>query len=779
MRTAAIVMLLLSFGLFSSGSPSSGTSFSSAGADNPEKTQKKEMEAQVKAMSVEAQALERAGRLAEARVKYAESQAFIEVKEVTDAIKRLDDEIHNRMKSTFSESHKLYEQRKFKEAAAALELGMKLQAFQSVIAYDLALCYYQLDERTKALEYLTKAKAGTVEPKQRQKLLQLMAMFTTGENGISVNETEKDRIIRVNRLADSIGLEASLEDEGGAEELSPEGDVAASYAPPAQTPTPPPAPVKSNKQTATPAATPASAHSDINAAHRSSLCNAMSESKTALAASASATFNLANCSESNGRTAEAVRLLEKYLEMAPKALDAEESRGRIADLKSLLTLEGKNGLEVRRLNASAYGALAERKYDRALAAFNKAEELAPDFPRTKWKLALLHEAMGNVDQARENFLAYQLLVTEQSDKDEAALHLSTLDAKRTKYDEEVDEAGDIVADLFNRAMNLTFNGSEKRSALRAKRARVKKKDEQKRAQNRVGGFAIPFAYAQQQLARASDHLQVALALFPLGAEANELMGLILLQANDGHAAIRSFDVVASQGLPVAFYAEMRGRKQDQAVKCELSRDRIRLIFLSSYDKKGNPAAPSKPAGEDGLGDMVIDPTVKRQAQFESLEIALSEIKKVETDRGLLKLKLAKQDITLSPIYLPSFTPVEGPQARRFANNYTRLFVRYPGLEDSKLGTEGMTGGEKFVMGYKMANASVDMAMGGFTAIGAISSVQDAISIARTIQAAKVSLSVSFAAWEKSADDQQQLLAGKAFKSIPMQPVTLAFLQETK
>ena len=86
-------------------------------------------------------------------------------------------------------------------------------------------------------------------------------------------------------------------------------------------------------------------------------------------------------------------------------------------------------------------------------------------------------------------------------------------------------------------MKLTFNGSEKRSAMRAKRARVKKK-EQNKAKNRVGGFAIPFAYAQQQLSRASEHLQIALALFPLGAEANELMGLVFLQANDGHSATR-------------------------------------------------------------------------------------------------------------------------------------------------------------------------------------------------------------------------------------------------
>ncbi len=408
--------------------------------------------------------------------------------------------------------------------------------------------------------------------------------------------------------------------------------------------------------------------------------------------------------------------------MAPGALDGDEAHVRIADLKSLLSLPGQSGIEIRRLYASVYASLAERKYDRALTDLNKAGNLAPEFALTKWKLALLYEAMGDIDRARENFTRYVQLTSEQSAKDEAALHLSTLDAKRTKYEEEVDAAGDIVSDLFNRAMNLTFNGSENRSALRARRARVKKKEDEGKARSRVGGFAIPYAYAQQQLSRASEHLQIALALFPLGAEANELMGLVFLQANDGYSATRSFDVVASLGLPVSFYAEMR---------------------------------------------------------FDSLDLSLGDIKKVETDKGLLKLKLAQQEITLSPIYLPSFTPIEGPQARRFANNYTRLFVRYPGLEDSKLGTEGMSGGEKFMMGYKIANASADIAMSGFTPISAISSVQDAISITRTIRAAMVSLSVSFATWEKSVDDQQQLLAGKSFKSIPTQPANLEFVQEMK
>jgi hypothetical protein len=224
---------------------------------------------------------------------------------------------------------------------------------------------------------------------------------------------------------------------------------------------------------------------------------------------------------------------------------------------------------------------------------------------------------------------------------------------------------------------------------------------------------------------------------------------------------------------------MRGRKQDEAVKCELSHDRVRLISLSSYDKKGNAVPPSKPAGDDGLGDMVMDPFTPPQEGFESLDLTLNDIKKVETDKGILKLKLTQQELSLAPIYLPAFTPIEGPQARRFANNYTRLFVRYPGLEDSKLGSEGMTGGEKFKMGYSIANSSMDIAMSGFTPISAISSVQDAISITRTIRAAMISLNVSYATWEKSVDDQQQLLAGKSFKSIPTQPVNLAFIQETK
>jgi len=246
--------------------------------DNQEKVQKKELEARVKTITAEAQKLERAGQLAEARIRYAESQALIEVKEVTEALKRLDEEIHHRVKIALNDSRKLYDSQKYKEAAAALEAGMKLQAFQPVIASNLALCYFRLGDRSNGLEYLRKATVGTSDPKQKQKLLQLITFFTTGENALSMNDSDKVRIVRVNRLAESIGMEASLEDAQGGDE-SPSDEERAADQPIAQ-----PTVVKTN--------TPASVHSKISTSRRSSLCDALGELKGTLAKSPAEIFNL-------------------------------------------------------------------------------------------------------------------------------------------------------------------------------------------------------------------------------------------------------------------------------------------------------------------------------------------------------------------------------------------------------------------------------------------------------------------------------------------------------
>ena len=709
--------------------------------------------------------MEKSGQLVDARAKYTESQSLIEINDATDAIKRIDDEIKTRVKDALNDSRKLYESHKYQEAASKLEQASKLGASQAVITYNLSLCYQQLADAQKAREYLDKARASTADPKQKQRLQQVLTYFVTGENGTGVSESKKEQINQLNLLSDSVGMEASLEDELGDEE---EDAFANSDQPPPASPVV----LKTTPRT------DASNHSI--ASHRKSLCNELDALKTTLADSPSAVFDRANCAENNGRPTETTHLLEKYLELSPHALDANDVRVRIAEMQSLVALSGPNAPELRRQYAAAYGYLAERKYDRALTAFNLSSKLFPDFPLTYWKLGLLYEARGDIDKAKENFTHYQQLVSEPSAKDEVDLHLKTLDAKKSKYDEEVNDAEDILSDIFNRGMNLTFNMDANRRAVRARRAQIKKKQDRGKDKNRVGGFSVPYAYAQQQLSKASQHLEVALALFPLGAEANELMGLVFLQANDGHSAIRSFDAVASQGLPVSFYAEMRGRGLDHAVKCELTNGHIRVIILSSYDKKERPLPPASQAGEDGLGDITLLPSDDRKP-FDSVELNLSDIHRIETNKGVIFVRQGKngrQGFLLSPIYLPSYTPVEGPPARRFANNYTRLFIRYPGLEDSKLGAEAMTGGEKFAMGYNLATAGFNIAT-NLNPIGAIEATRNAIFIAQTIHSAMASLNVSLAVWQRSVNDQQQLLAGESFKQIPSQPVSLAFVQDMK
>src|SRR5262249_14311891 len=151
-------------------------------AENLEKAQKKELESQAKAIIAEAKTLEAGGHLVEARAKYTESQALLEMNEAADAIKHLDDEIHSRIKNSLAQSRKLYESRKYTEAAAALDESSKLNAFEATLSYDLALCYYALGERSKAVESLGNAIQGTPDPKEKIKLQQLLTFFTTKEN---------------------------------------------------------------------------------------------------------------------------------------------------------------------------------------------------------------------------------------------------------------------------------------------------------------------------------------------------------------------------------------------------------------------------------------------------------------------------------------------------------------------------------------------------------------------------------------------------------------------
>jgi tetratricopeptide (TPR) repeat protein len=730
-------------------------------ADDLQKSQKKELEAAAKALSEEAKALERSGKLVEARLKYAESLGYIELKDASEAISRLDDSLKTSVKASLVAAQKLYETGKYNEAAQALEEAWNLETLRPVLAYDLALCYSQLGERQKATDYLDSAIVGAGAPKIRARLSQTRTTFITSEATAQQNDSTRKQLEVFNHLVETLGNGSSAEDQLGDEEVLVAGDA-------------PDVTASVRGGTAKFTATDPARNGKPN--RYSSACSALQSLKDTLANSPGAVFDLANCAEDNNRPDEAMRYLHRYLELSPNALDTPRVKQRLTELDQLKALPTQSGAQVRALYATAERSIEESQYDGALIAYTKAAEVLPDFPLSHWKLGLLYEAMADVAEARKHYTRYHELETDAEAQKRAEFHLNLLDAKREKYEDEVSEAEDIIADLWNRAMNLTFNGLENRSALRARRGKYKKGN----ANKLLGGFTVPLPYAQQQIAEAGEHLQAALALFPLGAEANELMALVYLQALDGRAAIRAYDAVSSQHLPVSFYAEVRGHNLDRPVKCELSRDHIRFIFLASYDNKGVAKPPSRKAGQDGLGDLVIEAHASRALNFEDFAFRLSDIKKVQTVNGQIYFKLEHDWYGLAPLAIAFHAPKEaGPFARRFSNDYARLFVRYPGLEDTKLGAEGLTGGEKFRMGMEIANAGMSMGMGGVGALSAIQDVMTVVNTVRMLQRTMSSLKISYGAWQTSVEEEQDVLLGNPFKPIPTEPVRLAYVHELK
>jgi hypothetical protein len=77
-------------------------------------------------------------------------------------------------------------------------------------------------------------------------------------------------------------------------------------------------------------------------------CLALESLRHSLDQSASAVFDLANCAETNARPDEAAKSLQRYLELAPKALDHDEVQARLGELQSLLALSGAHADEVRK-----------------------------------------------------------------------------------------------------------------------------------------------------------------------------------------------------------------------------------------------------------------------------------------------------------------------------------------------------------------------------------------------------------------------------------------------
>ena len=219
--------------------------------------------------------------------------------------------------------------------------------------------------------------------------------------------------------------------------------------------------------------------------------------------------------------------------------------------------------------------------------------------------------------------------------------MSTLEKSRAVYDANLSEAEDIITGLLLPSMGLDTAGVRHKTKLTYRQWRwaSHRYKEATRASQKLSQ-----PYVERELDRAREDLESATELFPLGAEANELLALISLQGNDWPEAYRSYDAVASQSLPVSFYAQVnsvRDNKVVRATKVEIGADAIRLVYLSSYDpKKQVSLPPSKPAGEDDLGNLVVSAMQPPDPDAEAFTIRVADLMGIETDKNFVVLNLA-------------------------------------------------------------------------------------------------------------------------------------------
>jgi tetratricopeptide (TPR) repeat protein len=679
----------------------------------------KQLEAMARALVDEGKALEKKGQLAEAREKFLDAEGYFSTKGALEGLSRVRESVQQKAEALLEEARPACQKQSFNDCVNGLEKALEPAPEKTAALHnDLALYYQRLNDRAKAMSHVDALLALTHEEKERLKLAELRTAILLGVKTPAMNGDQQKMVEEFNQ--------AYLKDDSA---KSREGE-------------------------------------ETGTASAAGLCERVRNLASAKTIAAVA-YNQAKCESEEGDDAAAAALLTQYLQLAPDALDASDVQISRDNLLALAALPGETGANVRSRFAAATRDLDYRRYDRAMLEYQAARQLAPNFPLVYWRLALLAEATGDVAQSHAYLQDYLQVETDAGRKAEAQRHLDSLNEWRSEYEYNVTEAHDLIADLLLRSMGLSSEGL-KRNRDKKKRANVSGREHVLLSASE----ALSPPYVERQLDRARGDLDEVIQLFPIAPEANQMLALLDLENNDWPSAFRRFDAVASAGMPVAFYAQDNSstdKKVVRAVKIEITEDSVRLVYLSSYDpRKRISAPPAKPAGEDDLGNLAVSPALLPDPNADAVTIPETELQGIQTDKSFVYMKRGKEQILLAPVFMTAYTPTEGKTAREFGNEYTRMFVRYLGYENARLGKEGMTFGEKVKLAGQIEQTGMsifsDVTSGG---LGSIDALRNTIKLSQMLHTDLKNLQQTMA-------DQRRALEDLQFKVIPSAPVELAF-----
>jgi tetratricopeptide (TPR) repeat protein len=681
-----------------------------SGALAADKQLRKVKESEAKRLTSLGRNAEKQGHLLEARQQFLASEHVLFTEDAEKGLERVAQAADQQVKALMSDAAQAYAAEKFPTAAQLLESAGALHPGNLAIGCNLGLTRYQLGSTDEALTLLDQC-VGALRDKGPRR--QLAELYTALESGDRLSVAPPAARQQVARLNDAILQESdrdilSDDDDGGAPVVPAGG-----------------------------------------------LCTQIKQAQAGLLKHPGMLFNLAKCAESEGRLADAIRLLTDYGQAAPKAADSDNVQARLVVLKALAALPDPKGTVVRALYVSAAQHVEARAYDQAIADYQKADEAVADFVESKRRLALLLEAQGQIEPARTYWRQVILADTIEESRQQTQLIVDGLNTEKAQYGELVGAARQFLNDLVGRSL--------------------------------LEGEPVGRIYAAYQLQLANEKIQAAAFLLPLASEGNLLQAFTCSQMNDFRCVRASFDAQRSLTLPVSFYggvfykaveAKKRATQPRTYGKFEFEKGTLRFAEISTVNpKKRTAKPPALGAGEDRLGRLGAAEGL-RSTGFQGFTVAAGAIKHLETKDGILYLevddrKVAHRKMFIEPLSFVLDVPPSGPGARRYMNNYINIAESYGGVEKARLGKESTTAGEKLKMIYNIATIGLNVTsvmFGDFFSL---------IDVATGVNGLGHSIGLSQRQVRLVAMEQRQVVHGIPFKTIPSEPVSLSFRKELK
>jgi tetratricopeptide (TPR) repeat protein len=679
-----------------------------------DKQQRKAKESEAKRLTELGRTAEKQGRLLDARRQYLASEHVLFNTDAEKGLERIADAAREQAKKMLTDAAQAYAAENFAKAAQLLESAAALHPGNVAIGCNLALARYQQDKRYDALALLDQCVGTLQDEEPRRQLAELYTALQTGDRVTVAAPIIKPQVARLNHAilkARNQDTQSNDDDDDGDAEKPPAPEVG--------------------------------------------LCAQIKAVPASLVGHAAMRFNLGNCAESEGRLADAARLLTEYVEAAPAAADVDEVRARLVVLNSLSALADPQGTVVRTLYASAAKHVEMRRYDQAIADYQKADEAIPEFTESKRRLATLLQAQGEVDRARTYWQQSILADPIEESRQQTQILVDALDADKAQYQELVGAAREILHELLGRSF--------------------------------LEGEPVSRIYAAHRLQLANEKIQAAGSLFPLASEANLLQAFTCAQMNDFRCVRASFDAQRALTRPVSFYAAVyysvpepnsRAKQRRTYGKFEFEKGTVRFAEISTVNpKKRTAEPPALAAGEDRLGRLGAADGL-RSAKFQGFTVPATAIKHLENREGLLYLEVTdrrvkRRHMLIEPLSLAVAVPPIGPGARRHLNHYIDIADTYGAVEKAKLGKESTTVGEKLKIVGNILSIGFDVTSVVFGNFWAVVDVATGV----TGLGRKIALNQRQA--QRLAWEQRHAIHGIAFKAIPTEPVRLTFRAELK